>query len=75
MVTTGLEPGKNPFRLLASPEEAVADKKSRNQRVKKLLVVELDVNKLDGEKIVAGEVLEYEGNISLAQVKRVTEVE
>lgn len=75
LVTTGLESGKTPFRLLPNANEAVKDIRSRNQRVKKLLVIELDVNKLDSNKIIAGEVLEYEGKVGLAQVKKVTEVE
>lgn len=74
MVTTGIQP-KNNFRVFQSSDAAVKDLRSRNQRVKKLLVVELDTNKLNGDKIVAGEVLEYEGKVGLPQVKKVTEVE
>jgi hypothetical protein len=41
--------------------------------VKKLLVLELDVNKLDSNKIVAGDILEYEGTITHHMVRRVSE--
>jgi len=73
LVTTGLQATKNPFRVFQSVAEAVADIRSRNQRVKKLLVLELDVNKLDSNKIVAGDILEYEGTITHHMVRRVSE--
>ncbi|MBX3101395.1 MAG: hypothetical protein KF690_02700 [Bacteroidetes bacterium] len=73
LVTSGLVPDKTPFRVFQSGSEAVADIRSRNQRVKKLLILELEVSKLDSNKIVAGEVLEYEGTITHHMVRRVTE--